>query len=104
VFEKDLSANLYPESRALVEAHVRKGHTVVIVSSATQYQVEPAAAELGIEHVLCTRLAVEDGIVTGELATPMCYGAGKLDAARRFAREKRISLTSCSRPSVSRGR
>jgi len=92
VFEKDLSANLYPESRALVDAHVRKGHTVVIVSSATQYQVEPAAAELGIEHVLCTRLEVNDGTVTGELAAPMCYGTGKLEAARRFARVKRISL------------
>ncbi len=92
VFEKDLSADLYPESRALVEAHRRKGHTVVIVSSATQYQVEPAAAELGIEHVLCTRLEVKGGVVTGELAAPMCYGVGKLDAARRFAREKRISL------------
>jgi len=92
VFEKDLSANLYPESRALVEAHVRKGHTVVIVSSATQYQVEPAAAELGFEHILCTRLEVEDGTVSGELAGPMCYGTGKLDAARRFAKKKRISL------------
>ncbi|MGB5625992.1 MAG: HAD-IB family hydrolase [Woeseiaceae bacterium] len=93
VFEKDVSANLYPESRALVEAHVRKGHTIVIVSSATQYQVEPAAAELGFEHVLCTQLEVKDGTVTGELAAPMCYGTGKLDAARRFAREKRISLS-----------
>ncbi len=92
VFEKDLSANLYPESRALVEAHVRKGHTVVIVSSATQYQVEPAAAELDFEHVLCTQLEVKDGIVTGELAAPMCYGTGKFEAARRFAKEKRISL------------
>ena len=92
VFEKDVSANLYPESRALVEAHVRKGHTVVIVSSATQYQVEPAAAELGIEHVLCTRLKVKKGTVTGELDGPMCYGDGKLDAARRFAKQNRISL------------
>jgi putative phosphoserine phosphatase/1-acylglycerol-3-phosphate O-acyltransferase len=92
VFEKDLSANLYPESRALVEAHVRKGHTIVIVSSATQYQVEPAAAELGFDHILCTQLEVEDGTVTGKLAAPMCYGKGKFDAARRFAKEKRISL------------
>jgi putative phosphoserine phosphatase/1-acylglycerol-3-phosphate O-acyltransferase len=92
VFEKDISANLYPESRALLEAHVRKGHTIVIVSSATQYQVEPAAAELGFSHVLCTRLEVKDGVVTGELDGPMCYGTGKLDAARRFARKKRISL------------
>jgi len=52
VYKNELSGNIYPESRALVEAHFAKGHTVVIVSSATQYQVQHIAAELGIEHVL----------------------------------------------------
>ena len=34
VYEKDLSGSVYPEARALVDAHLAKGHTVVIVSSA----------------------------------------------------------------------
>jgi len=95
VFEKSLSADIYPESRALVDAHIAKGHTVVIVSSATQYQVEPAAEELGIKHVLCTRLETEDGMLTGELAGPACYGRGKLVAAREFADGKDIDLERC---------
>ena len=44
IFEKDLSADLFPESRALVDAHRAKGHTVILISSATRYQVESAAA------------------------------------------------------------
>ena len=54
----ELAAAVYPESRALVHAHRRRGHTVAVVSSATRYQIEPLARDLGIEHVLCTRLEV----------------------------------------------
>ena len=92
IFENDLSADIYPESRALVSAHLAKGHTVVLVSSATQYQVENVATELGIEHVVCTRLEVEDGILTGQIVPPAAYGSGKLEAARRFADSAGIDL------------
>ena len=43
VFDKYLAGAIYPESRALIRAHQRMGHTVVIVSSATTYQVAPVA-------------------------------------------------------------
>ena len=92
VYEQDLSGNVYPEARALVEAHLAKGHTVAIVSSATQYQVQHVAEELGIEHVLCTRLEVRDGALTGAIVPPACYGEAKRDAALRFAEEHGINL------------
>lgn len=93
VYENELSGNIYPESRALIDAHFAKGHTVVIVSSATEYQVRHVAAELGIEHVLCNHLEVEDGALTGELVPPICFGNGKLDAARQFADDNGINLS-----------
>ena len=93
VYTNELSGNIYPESRALVEAHFAKGHTVVIVSSATRYQVQHIAAELGIEQVLCNHLEVENGALTGELVPPVCFGEGKLDAARSFAKDNGINLS-----------
>jgi len=92
IYKKELSGNIYPESRALVDAHIAKGHTVVIVSSATYYQVQHVAAELGIEHVLCNHLEVVDGALSGELVPPVCFGKGKLEAASRFAEQNGISL------------
>ena len=92
VYTNELSGNIYPESRALVDAHFAKGHTVVIVSSATRYQVQHIAAELGIEHVLCNHLEVENGALTGKLLAPVCYGKGKLEAARSFAKDNGINL------------
>jgi len=64
IFRDQLAGEIYPESRALVQAHLRKRHTVAIVSSATRYQIEPLARELGISHVLCTGLEVRDGFLT----------------------------------------
>lgn len=92
VFAERMSADVFPEARALVQAHLRKGHTVAIVSSATRYQAEPLARDFGIPHVLCTRLEVADGIFTGRLVKPTCYGEGKLHAARGLAAVKGVDL------------
>jgi putative phosphoserine phosphatase/1-acylglycerol-3-phosphate O-acyltransferase len=92
VFRKHLARSIYPESRALVETHKSCGHTIAIVSAATRYQVEPLARELGIEHVLCTRLEVERGVFTGRVVHPTCYGEGKAHYAREFAAARGVDL------------
>jgi len=85
LFTNQIARLVYPEARTLLAAHRAKGHTIAIISSATPYQVEPAAADLGIENVLCTQLEVEDGVFTGEVVHPTCFGQGKVDAAEVLA-------------------
>src|SRR5690606_34397489 len=63
-----------------------RGDLVAIVTGATRYAAEPLAEELGIEHVVCTRLDVSpSGRFTGRVEQPMCYGAGKIALARKVA-------------------
>jgi putative phosphoserine phosphatase/1-acylglycerol-3-phosphate O-acyltransferase len=93
VFVKHLATQIFPESRALVRAHLERGHTLAIVSSATPYQIVPAARDLGIDHVLCTRLEVEDGIFTGRVVAPTCWGEGKSTAARDFAAGREVDMS-----------
>lgn len=92
VYHKSLAAAIYPEARALVAAHIAKGHTVAIVSAATPYQVEPIARDLGIGHVLCTRMEVENGEFTGNIIKPACWGEGKAHAGRKIAKEQKLDL------------
>lgn len=92
LFKQKLAGRVYPEARALVAAHQRKGHTVVLASSALSFQVEAMAADLDIEHVLCTRLEVVDGKITGQLAGPHLWGVGKRRAVEALAAEERIDL------------
>jgi len=93
LFGQTIAASIYPESRALVEAHRAKGHTLAVVSSATRFQVAPVARELGIEHVFCTGLEVADGKLTGNVVRPTCYGPGKAEFAEAFARERGIDMS-----------
>lgn len=92
VYEKQIAALIYPESRALVSAHLDKGHTVAIVSSATPYQIAPAARDLDIEHVMCSRLEVRDGEFTGDIVRPLCWGRGKVTAAESLAAQHGVDL------------
>jgi putative phosphoserine phosphatase/1-acylglycerol-3-phosphate O-acyltransferase len=87
-----LAAEIFPEVRAMIAAHEQQGHTVVIVSSATRYQIEPIARMLGVEHILCTELELQDGRLTGRVRGEPCFGDNKLLAARDFARKQRIRL------------
>ena len=93
VYQKYLAAAIYPESRALVAAHIAKGHTVAIISAATPYQVDPIARDLGIEKVMCTRMEVKEGYFTGKIVEPACWGEGKAYAARQLAKTYQLKLS-----------
>ena len=92
IYEKHLASSVYPEARELVKAHQRKGHTLVIVSSATPYQIKPLARELGIKHVLCTRFEVKDGLFTGNVLRPTCWGQGKAHYASLLAEQEALEF------------
>ncbi len=92
-YRKVLAKAIYPESRALVAAHMAKGHTVAIVSAATPYQVNPIARDLGIEHVMCTRMEVKKGRFTGQMIEPACWGEGKAHAGHELAKQFNLDLS-----------
>ncbi|WP_203336982.1 HAD-IB family hydrolase [Nocardioides limicola] len=92
LFVQKIAGTMRPQARAIVAAHLRKGHTVAVASSATRYQIAPVARDLGIGHILCTELVAEDGVLTGELAGPMLWGEPKAAAVRAFARERDVDL------------
>tara|TARA_R110002110_G_scaffold66978_1_gene183014 strand:- start:107767 stop:109224 length:1458 start_codon:yes stop_codon:yes gene_type:complete len=94
-YRNHLAKSLFREAITLVEAHRAAGHHLAIVTAASRYQVEPIARVLGIRDVCCTRLEVIDGLFTGKTIAPLCYGEGKLLAARRVARREKSSLDNC---------
>ena len=92
IHEKYIAGAIYPEARELIKAHLAKGHTVAIVSSATPYQILPAAEDLDVPHILCTLLEVEEGAFTGNVISPTCFGEGKRLAAENLAADYGIDL------------
>ncbi|GAA5156826.1 HAD-IB family hydrolase [Pseudonocardia eucalypti] len=92
LFKHEIAAALHSEVWQLIEAHHAMGHTVVLASSATRFQVAPMAEDIGADHVLCTELEVVDGMVTGRPLGAPLWGLGKARAVRRLAAEKDIDL------------
>lgn len=92
LFRKSIAGMVFPEARLLVEAHQRRGHTVVMASSALTFQTAAAAQDLGIDDVLCTRLETRDGVLTGLVDGPILWGEAKATAVREFAGERGIDL------------
>ncbi len=93
IFNTKIAKMVYPDARILIDAHLSAGHTVVIASSAMLPQVEAAADDFGIEHIICTELEVEDGEFTGKLASPVRWGDEKANGVKEFAAEYGIDLT-----------
>ena len=95
LFRRAIAKLIYPEARQLIEAHREAGHSIAIISSATPYQVMPAARDLGIENVYASDLEVVDGQFTGGVLTPTCFGQGKVEAAERFTEKQASPLERC---------
>jgi HAD superfamily hydrolase (TIGR01490 family) len=83
---------LQPEMVGRVRHHQAQGHVVALLSSTTPYLAGPLAEELGIEHLIVSRLVVEEGRFTGDVQRPICYGRGKIHWAKRFAADHDVDL------------
>lgn len=93
LFVQRIESRIYPEMRELVRAHVARGHTVVLSSSALTIQVNPVARFLGISNMLTNKFeTTDDGILTGGVQKPILWGPGKAAAVQRFAAENGIDL------------
>ncbi|MET9210590.1 MULTISPECIES: 1-acylglycerol-3-phosphate O-acyltransferase [unclassified Nocardia] len=91
-FRREIYGRLFPEAWQLVRAHQLAGHTVVLVSELTRFQVQPAAERLGIEHVLCTQLAVRDELVTGQPDGAPLWRVEKAEAVAEFAAAAEVEI------------
>jgi HAD superfamily hydrolase (TIGR01490 family) len=88
----ELLGLIRPEARALLEQHHRAGRETWIVSASPIEIVEPLATALGMTGGIGTRAEVDNGIYTGRLEGPFCYGEGKAEAISRLAEERGINL------------
>ncbi|VBA43517.1 putative phosphatase [Mycobacterium attenuatum] len=85
---------VFAEAADLIAAHKLCGRDVVVVSASGEEIVAPIARALGATHAMATRMVVEDGKYTGEVAF-YCYGEGKVQAIRELASREGYPLEHC---------
>jgi phosphoserine phosphatase len=83
---------LTPGARTLMRTLKRLGYELAVVSGGFTQLIGPLAHDLGIDHMAANVLAVEDGVVTGELDGPIVDRAGKATALAAFAKAAGVPL------------
>jgi HAD superfamily hydrolase (TIGR01490 family) len=93
-FYEELVRPLFrPGARAAVHAHREAGDRLVLLTSSSNYMSELVCSELGLDEYVCNRLEVDEaGCYTGRTLEPLCFGAGKVVLAERYARQQGASL------------
>lgn len=93
LFVDRIASRVFPHMREIVAAHQRRGHTVVLSSSALTIHAEPVARFLEIDHVLCNHFEVDaDGRLTGRIAKPVVWGTNKATAVQQFCEANDVAL------------
>ncbi|GAA2817124.1 hypothetical protein GCM10010441_47130 [Kitasatospora paracochleata] len=85
---------IYDEAASLIEQHHAAGRDVVIVSSSGSEVVEPIGQLLGADHVIATRLRIEDGCYTGDIEY-YAYSENKAAAILELAEAEGYDLANC---------
>jgi HAD superfamily hydrolase (TIGR01490 family) len=87
-----ISPTVYAEAVDLIRDHHHSDRDVVVVSASGQALVEPIALMLGADHVIATRLAVQDGKYTGEIEY-YAHAANKASSIARLAAAEGYDLS-----------
>jgi HAD superfamily hydrolase (TIGR01490 family) len=85
---------VFAEAAELIADHKLCGRDVVVVSTSGEEIVAPIARALGATHAMATRMVVEDGKYTGEVAF-YCHGESKAAAVRELAAHEGYALEHC---------
>jgi len=91
-YEREVKQHAAPGAWPVIAGHREQGHRLVLLTSSSPYEAGVACEHFGLEFPISMRYEVRDGRFTGEVCQPMCYGAGKVALAERFAAEHDIDL------------
>lgn len=82
---KQRMPDLYiPQVLKTLEQHNSENVESVLVSGSSVEMLAPLAEDLSVQHVLATRLEVQNGTYTGRILPPQMIGEGKREALEDF--------------------
>jgi len=87
-FLRDVVRPRIPEdARALLQRHRDSGETLVLTTATNRAISELTAADLGVDHYICTELELVDGRFTGRTMGGLNMRGGKIDRLRQWLAE-----------------
>lgn len=95
VYDHYISPKLWPESVALANDHLARGHEVWLITATPTAIAKVIAGRLGLSGALGTEIEAVDGVLTGRLVGEVLHGGRKADAARALTARLGADLREC---------
>ena len=90
-YQADVAHQVAPLAQVAMERHRERGDVLVLLTASTQFIAEVVGRSVNVDHTLCSRIEVQDGVFTGKLER-LCFGARKVALSEDFARRHYIDL------------
>ena len=74
-----IAGMILPKAEALIAQHRAQGHTLMIITATNAFITAPIARHFGIDHLLATEPARQNGYYTGDVVGTPCYREGKVE-------------------------
>lgn len=87
--------NVRKESQGFIDLHREAGRATYVVTASPIEIVRRLSMELGMTGAIATVAEAVDGVYTGRLSLPFCYGPAKADAVRAEADRQGYDLALC---------
>lgn len=94
-WREEVAGLIRPGAIAAIAGHRARGDRCWLLTSTSCYLSEPVVDALRLDGYLANRFVVEQGLFTGEMVDPICFGAGKRAHAEACAAEAGVSLADC---------
>ena len=92
-FARDVAHHLRPGAAPALREHRKKGHTLVLLTSASAFAARAARDTWELDDFLSNDFPTDQGgRLDGSFIPPLCYGEGKVQRARTWAVEHDVDL------------
>lgn len=94
-FREEIESLLLPGAQSALAAHRNAGHPLVLLTSSSSYVSEIAIQSWQLDDWIANLFSTdEEGRMTGEVCSPLCYGTGKVIYAEQWAEQNGVDLGS----------
>jgi HAD superfamily hydrolase (TIGR01490 family) len=92
VYSNYFTKLLRPDIAALLQRHVKEGHTTIVLSGSFNEFLELVKQKLNVEYVVGTKIEVVKGVCSGRIVKPLCFGINKARLLNEFIDEAKLNI------------
>lgn len=91
-FHQELKKRIVPGALELVKKYQKAGYYLIVATSTITPVAQVFADYFGFDYLIGTEVEVNNGVLTGKLASPVCMDQTKSDLIKEFCQKNNIDL------------